>query len=509
MVKNWQKVGMLLTTQCLIILGVVFANPVIQGFTIPSQLGSVKEVFEAENSHLGAPKTIIQIQDAHCNYEAQKNLAGIIDYLVKEKKLRLIMVEGGSGDVSLSYLRGYTDKKAREEVAEKYLRMGKISGEEYLNIVSDYDLELYGIEDQGLYDANLKAFLDLEAYRKDGLADLENISAVIKTLKPHIYNAKILRFEQTKTDYQNKNISLTDYLDFLQEAFLKSYPSLKHYPHIRAFLESSRLEKELDFKLAENERNIFIKALAKMLDENGVKELIARTQDFKNGKITAQDYYTYLKDSSNNKIDIAQDYSQLSNYILYINTGKDIDTAQLLKEIGEMEEKTLGTLFFSDEQRRLNQIDKQVNTLADFLKLDLTPEEYAGFARNKSEFSTSSWIAFLTDSCNDYGIAMQPAASSVIDDHLDQLEEFYRVGMERESAFLRNVAQKMNSTEDNIAVLITGGFHTQGVSRLLKDNGYSYAVVTPAISKKSGSDIYYSVLRGDTEDAEYIEEDED
>lgn len=509
MLKNWQKIGMLLSLQGLIILGLVFANPLVQNLTIPSQLGSVKEVFEAVDSNLANPKTIIQIQDAHCNYEAQKNLAGIIDYLVKEKKLRLIMVEGGSGDVSLSYLRSYTDKKSREDVAEKYLRMGKISGEEYLDIVSDYDLELYGIEDQGLYDSNLKAFLDLESYRKDGLTDLGNISSVVGALKPRIYNETILQFEQTKTKYQDKNISLGEYLDFLTVLFLKNYPSLKHYPHIQAFLESGRLEKDLDFKLAESQRNAFIKDLAKILDERGVKELIAKTQDFKNGKIAARDYYVYLKDSAENKINIEQDYPQLSNYILYINVGKDIDTARLLKEISSIEDKILERLFDSDDQRRLNQIDKQVGMLEDFLRLDLTPEEYADFTRNRAEFTTASWIAFLTENCGNYGIAMRPSASTAIDDHLDRLEEFYKVGMERESAFLRNVTKKMESTKDNIAVLITGGFHTEGVSRLLRDNGYSYAVVTPAISKKGESDIYYSVLRGDSEDSEYIGEDED
>jgi hypothetical protein len=174
-----------------------------------------------------------------------------------------------------------------------------------------------------------------------------------------------------------------------------------------------------------------------------------------------------------------------------------------------MEDKIMEKFFASDEQRRLNKIDKQVNMLVDFLKLDLTPEEYADFTRNRAEFTTSSWIGFLTDNCNNYGIAMKPSASSAIDDHLDRLEDFYKVGMERESAFLRNVTKKMDATKDNIAVLITGGFHTEGVSRLLKDNGYSYAVVTPAISKKGDSDIYYSVLRGDNEDSEYTKEDED
>jgi hypothetical protein len=129
--RSFRRMILLTVIGLVIFPAFAFPSPAaLNELKIPSQIGNIKEVFESSLSSPSANTTIIQIQDAHCNYEAQKNLAQILEYLVTERKLKLIMVEGGSGDVSLSFLRSYADKKTREAVADKYLRMGKISGEE-------------------------------------------------------------------------------------------------------------------------------------------------------------------------------------------------------------------------------------------------------------------------------------------------------------------------------------------------------------------------------------------
>jgi hypothetical protein len=118
------RIILLVVIQFFVFLGLVFSSStILTDLKIPSQIGSIKEIFE--NNLLGpsSTPTIIQIQDAHCNYEAQKNLATILEYLIKEKNVKLVMVEGGSGDVALSFLRGYAEKKDRELIADKYLRL--------------------------------------------------------------------------------------------------------------------------------------------------------------------------------------------------------------------------------------------------------------------------------------------------------------------------------------------------------------------------------------------------
>ena len=70
--------------------GIVTGSPApSEGYlALPAQLGQVTEtVF-----HPKAKGTIIHIQSAHAHAEAQKNIAGILDELQRQKKLKIILV---------------------------------------------------------------------------------------------------------------------------------------------------------------------------------------------------------------------------------------------------------------------------------------------------------------------------------------------------------------------------------------------------------------------------------
>lgn len=480
---------------CFFCFSFAFANTTINEIKVPSRFGNIKEVFTALNQTPAGQRTIIQIQDAHCNYEAQKNLVKILESLVKDYGLKLILVEGGSGDVSLSFLRAYADKKSREEVAESYLRAGKISGEEYLNIVSDADLELYGIEDQGLYDTNLDTFLQLDSSREEALKNLENLRLLAEKLRPYIYGLELSEFERKGGDYKDKILTLSEYCQYLKGVADKKGVALKKFSHLASFTESTRLEKVIDFKAAEAERNNFIKELGKLLDENSLQGLLTQSQDFKAGKITPADYYTYLDSLAKYRIDIKTNYPQLASYIDYVTGGRDIDAKELLKEIPLAEDKMREALAVKDEEKRLIEITKSLSLLTKFFKLDLTPEDYASFQEQGANFSTPSWLVFLQDYCQKYNLAMPQYSAKLIDENFAKLDKFYKLGLEREKSFMKNIDNKMNASQAQLAVLITGGFHTPGVSHMLKEKGYSYVVVTPAITKQGDPGLYFSVLR--------------
>ena len=236
--------------------------PAVTNLKIPSQYGIIKEVFNNQPINKDKERTIIHIQDAHCNYEAQKNMARLLEYLVKEYGLKLIMVEGGSGNVSLSFLRNYADKKARQEVAERYLKKGQISGEEYLDITSDHPLDLYGVEDQALYEAHLASFGRMDSIREAALRDLFSLSAVVEKLKSFVYDSDLIRMEKAKKEYEDNKISLAKYCLVLKDMIYKKGLSVWDYPQLVAFSETASLEEDIDFKKAEAERNAFIKDLA-------------------------------------------------------------------------------------------------------------------------------------------------------------------------------------------------------------------------------------------------------
>jgi len=495
--KSWLVTITLVFALCLLSYSITLASLTGKSLNIPFQYGTIKESFDAQQTTQDTNRMVIHIQDAHCNYQAQKNMAQLLDYLVKGYNLKLIMVEGGSGDVSLSFLRGYADKKAREEVADKYLRDGKISGEEYLDIVSDYNLELYGIEDEALYDSHMDSFRKIDSIKEEGLRFVESLSNNVKQLKPLIYSEELMLLEKKKSGYEDKTITLAEYCQYLKEMAQKKRLGLKEYPQLSAFSETARLEKEIDFKQAESQRDAFIKDLAKLLDERGVQNLILMTQGFKAKMITAGEYYSFLKATGEQKLDLRRNYPLLNSYINYLALSKDINAGGLLKEISAIEVKIKEASFTNTDQRRLAEISKSLQILTKVLNLELTPEDYAYFQANKAKFLTAPWKEFLSQKCSSYNLSFQPFASTVIDENLNELDNFYQLGTTREEAFIKNLEAKLNESGEKLVVLITGGFHTPGVTRMLKEKSYSYAVVAPVITQKSDPELYFSVLRGE------------
>lgn len=488
----------LIVFACLTIALRGYAAPLVKSVTVPSHLGTVKEFFDPGFSYNPGP-LIIHIQDAHCNYEAQKNMAQILDHLVNEYDLRLILVEGGSGDVSLSSFRDY-DIEAREKVAEKYMREGKMSGEEYISIVSDYDLELWGVENRGLYDLNRTFFLESEEIRDRGQEDILALLSVVRELKTYVYNDELKKMEQIKKEYRDKKRTLSDYCLFLAGNAEDHYISMMDYPNLSAFAEISGMEKKLDARAVEIERNELIVRLARQIDISEAEKLVAKTKAFKNEKISSSEYYSYIEDAASGYVDLAGEYPYLKDYIVYIATSERIDPAGLLLELSGLEEELTETLFFSDEEARLYEVSQVLNILLKFVQMQLTPDDYDYYCRHREQCLTASFVDFLEDLCRRYYLSCRPSVSPAVDGHLNEFEKIYQLGMEREDAFIDNLEEKMEKSKVPLAVLIAGGFHTPGITERLKKRGYSYAVVTPYVSEDSDRSTYFSILKQDREE---------
>lgn len=468
----------------------------VKTLQVPQEYGIVKEVFDNRLKENNG-KIIIHIQDAHCNYEAQKNMSQMLDYLVKEYGLKLIMVEGGSGDVGLSYLRKYAGKEERKKILDKYLRAGQISGEEYLDAVSEYDLELYGIEDQGLYDAHLAAFFKVDAIKEKGLGDIDNLSKAAEALKPFLYGQRLQGLERKMLAYQDKVITLSEYCQYLDEQAISQRLKFEDYSNISAFASAAGFEKDVDFKQAEAERGSLIKELGALLTEKEIESLIEKSQAFKEQKIDAYGYYSFLKELCQIKVDLKKKYPQLNAYIRYIKVSRDIDTADILKEIGLVTEKLRQVYCVTEQERRLSDIARGLDILKKILSLELIPEDYEYFKAGRRDFSTVSWAGFLAENCRLRGLNLPAEPSREIDANMEAMADFYEMGVRREEAFIDNVVKKMEEPGRTLAVLISGGFHTPGISRQLKEKGYSYIVMAPVISQSSGdsNNIYLAVLR--------------
>jgi len=460
---------------------------------VPEGAGHIVEGLTAKE---GSDKVIIHIQDIHTNYEAQKNLSRILETLIKANELKLIMVEGGWGNVSLSYLRSHAGKERRLEVGEEYLKAGKISGEEYLDIISDHEIELEGLEDEALYRANLDTFFKIEQFREKAAKELDAIELIIKKLKEKIYPQQLLGLEKAKKSYEDEKISLADYYKEIDLLAHKTGQSLAHFPNFANFIEVTKSEKAIDFPKVEKERSTLIERLSKKLSKQKLTALVTKSLEFRLSKLTPSEYHSYLVGEAKSAGEDLNSYPNLQKYVDYIRSHEDIDTAQLFEEAEALATQVKDKLITNTRQKRLNEISTAADVLNNFLQLKLVPKDFKYYKENKTDFITANWIGHLKKEAKRNKVrATRLKPAYVADKNLSTLVQFYDIADERDDVFVRNAIKLMNEKDQNLAVLIAGGFHTPSLKQKLKECGISYIIVAPHTTEQTDPELYRYILK--------------
>ncbi|NTV52926.1 MAG: hypothetical protein HGA76_07950, partial [Candidatus Firestonebacteria bacterium] len=66
----------------------------------------------------------------------------------------------------------------------------------------------------------------------------------------------------------------------------------------------------------------------------------------------------------------------------------------------------------------------------------------------------------------------------------------------RSEHFAANLTRKMEDAHENLAVVITGGFHSDGFLSELKKQGIGYLSIKPRLTKQDAANPYFSILQG-------------
>ena len=101
--------------------------------------------------------TVINIQDLHCHPQTQRNISKIITQIADKYNLKKIYIEGGYGDIDVSWLNSINDEKIRKQVIEKLLNEGMLTGSEYYKLTNNNSkVELKGIDEEEIHKDNVK-----------------------------------------------------------------------------------------------------------------------------------------------------------------------------------------------------------------------------------------------------------------------------------------------------------------------------------------------------------------
>jgi len=461
----------------------------ISSIYIPDNIGKMTEAYEVPN----AARLVVHIQDLHCNPEAAFNMASILEILIKNYGLNLVCSEGADGVVDTSSVSGFPDSETREKVAKLFVNSGELTGEEYISITKYPKLPIWGIENKEIYFENIAEFNKIMEFNPDSIVFINKVKEALSKLKPKIYSKKLLELDNK---YEKLDSDPSIYLDYI----VKLNPQgASKYKNINIFRETIALEKQVDQKkIIEESQALLIKLQSALNSADNKKEtetLLAKALLFKDKKISPYAFYSYLDELSGKYIKgLLSSYPALFKYLDYLNKVNSMDAITLFQEIDDLTYDTMDILSENQNQKNLTNAIRNINVLDSLFNIKVSNEQYDYYLKNKGSCNVDFFKSAITGLSGSAGnIDYNPV---LIDNRLAEVEHFYDIAYKRDAAMSENAIKKIEEMDVRVSAIITGGFHSQGITKALKDKGYSFIVILPYSKTAIDEENYRFLLSG-------------
>lgn len=427
---------------------------------------------------------IFLIRDIHGNASAQNNIAAAIAALAQNQGVSLVGLEGATGPFLTDEFSAYPDRTIVDRVGVHFLNNNRISGAEFAGLslsASPRRLTLWGVDSPRLYHANVLAAKESIAQRESAREAFQSIDGAIALEKKRLYSPALVAFEDNQRLFDLNKIDLDVYLSKLV-GWVPQWEG-DAYPNVDILLRSLRVEKQLDRLQLKREQSALAEELGKRVSFRDLGaldgfRLTARRNDGqggrewndawgeRDGQIAGDWAGTIQKVMERAGIGF-QKYPALAAQVRLNKEIQRIDHELLLYEIERFGQSVQARLAESSQQQNLVRLDQDSRLLGRLFRLEMTPTEWTTYNERRNE------ILALPDRLHlklDLAEAVRP------------FESFWAWAQRRDKALAFNLLKKMRSSGEKSAVLVAGGFHTDGVAAILAEAGVAVTVMTPNAS---------------------------
>ena len=469
----------------------------MHNFSIPGYLALVESAWSPEKAR--GRKKIIHIKDAHCNYACQKKISSIIKHLYREYGIHMINLEGGAGKYDLSIFGFIEEGDIREKVSDHFVKEGILNGATYFAINNPDKIRLWGVEDSELYLKNLRIYQDSVYDRSRASACLDDIDLALTGLKKRIFTKKLLELDTKYNRYKSNDIKLDEYLQYLAEYAKSLGIDIKTFKNIFLLNQALKIEKKIDFKKAEAERFDLVNKLQNILSKYEFEELIMKSVEFKAQKISEHDFHQYLIKKTKEVGYGLDDNSNLKRYIIYLSLYAAVDKLRTNSDLIRLENFLRDKSFENETQKELDTLSRNLVLLKNMFGVTLKKCDFDEYRRDPEAFSIGRYIEFIRDHHPGYDLDDD---IRLVDMIREDIVEFYDCSFSRDKAFLDNMKyqEKVNEdgvVTDEISIIITGGFHSENLHKLFRENNIAYVSLVPKFTNdKSYECPYFRLLSG-------------
>ena len=457
---------------------------------IPAKFAQIKE-WNIPKDWKESDPFIIHIQDAHDNIEAQKNIRNVLQAMTQNstegsKQLPLLVgIEGAQGSFNFETYHSFPDRSIVESFADYFLEKTMITGPEYIGMTHREKnmFSFYGVENKDLYLKHVNAFKNAVKNETQAQNIGKNIQMELSILKTKKLNNALSELIAKKLDYNNNKIDMGKYIEFLAGTEKqKSTESNNLYPNLKLFLTALNLQNKMNFTEVENERKHFIQELSEKLQPAQLNELAQASLSYRLGQISHSQFYNYLKKlCSLSNVELVK-WKEMQKYMRYVFISDRIHAEILWTEILALENKKFEQLTTNPTEKEIVQLTRDEILLNKLTHFKLSPEDWKEYQKRQNEiYGIQERLKQVSD--NKRTVTTEISASIPLQQLLIPFEQFNEAAISRDLVFTNNLLSQLNKNVQKHAVLITGGFHSKGMTEQLQKKQIAYVVLTPRLGK--------------------------
>jgi hypothetical protein len=464
----------------------------VTAISIPESIGEIQEYYRGSQD-----KFMVLIQDAHSIPDAQNHIRALIDFFQKKYGVSLTLAEGASHAYDARIFKSFPDQNLLKEKFKQYMTEGEVTGAVAASIFNESEASYEGVEDWEIYEEGIRFYLEALEHEQKIQQILEPIEVSLQNQKKGTYSKDLLIADKSISDFRENNKTLLEMLQTL-ENFKKPDTGSK----ISTLLSKMQSEKANTISL-----DIEVKSLAQRIkgvlnEKNGKYDVRSDLQEFNRlnqeyalSHISAEAFGLHLKKIIS-KYRIPIEVSKaLSQSVESEKRLRDIKGTELFREIEEYMNTTKQSLIRNESEASLNRENEQFYLLQQLSALELTQENWM---RVKAESKDIAAWPLRQDGIfesNRYEQLMKELEAHI---------RFYEIAELRDQILLKKSLQKMDDRKETEALLITGGFHAEGLTASLKKKGISYLLVIPKINELPQEIHYEQHMKGEVPWSSYF-----
>ncbi|MCM8776264.1 MAG: hypothetical protein NC930_07970 [Candidatus Omnitrophica bacterium] len=413
----------------------------LRDLAIPKSLGKIEE------RHIGTQsRWIIHIQDVHAHLVAQENIAAILDHLNALYGIKTVALEGGWSATSLPKSWALPTSREKQMLARALLEDDYITGPVYAALFSPTPIMLVGIEDKILYETNRQIYVKHLSQRHQTQTQVEAYEKKIKAEKMTVYGPDLKSFDDALLNFREGEKAET-FLPSLIPWTASKGIAIEDLDQLQIFKQVMEASRDIQKELLESE--------AKRLELAYKREGLHFEELVRSGKIPDE------------KLEF---YPETQKFIKLLKIQDKLSHRRFFAQIEEASKRLKDKLFQSEEEKLLDQKSERFGIAKKIILFQATPEDLKKFQAFHLDVRADIADAGLTDA-------------------LELGLQFYDVAVERDKIFFEKIISHPDLA-GNIAV-VTGGFHTEGLSDQLDSAGFSYIVLSPDLANESPDEKLY------------------